>query len=107
MTRFAALIAATALAASPAVAGTYSAKPAAVPAAKKIIGKDISWTCGAASCVGSTESSRPLTLCQDLAKRAGRIDSFTADGRALAAAELDKCNASAKGGASTALAKVN
>ena len=107
MTRFAALFAAAALAASPAVAGTYSAKPAAAPAAKKIIGKDVSWSCAGDTCRGSTESSRPLVICQDLAKRAGRIDSFVADGQALAQAELDKCNTSAKDGAPAALARAN
>jgi hypothetical protein len=35
-------------------------------------------------------------LCQSLAKRAGHIDSFIVDGRGFTAAELDRCNASAK-----------
>ena len=50
----------------------------------------------AAACQGATDESRPLVLCQSLAKRAGRLDSFVADGRALSAAELERCNASAK-----------
>jgi hypothetical protein len=107
MTRIAALLAVAAFAAAPAVAGSYSAKPMAAPTATKIIGKDISWACTSDGCRGSTEASRPLVLCQDLAKRAGRLENFTADGRPLAAAELDKCNASAKGGAPAALAKAN
>jgi len=107
MTRFAALFGAATLLAAPAIAGTYSAKPIAAPAATKIIGKDISWTCGAGGCQGSTAASRPLVLCQDLAKRTGRLQSFVADGRALSAAELDKCNASAKDGAPKALANAN
>jgi hypothetical protein len=107
MTRFAAIFSAAALLAAPAMAGSYSAKPLAAPAAAKIIGKDISWTCGAGSCQGSTEASRPLVLCQDLAKRAGRLESFTADGRALGADQLEKCNASAKGGAPKVLAHAN
>ncbi len=107
MIRIAALFAIAALAASPAVAGTYSAKPIAAPAATKIIGKDISWACVGGACQGSTDASRPLVLCQDLAKRAGRLESFVADGRALSTAELDKCNASAKGGAPKALANAN
>jgi hypothetical protein len=106
MKRVAAFIAAAALAA-PAFAGTYSAKPVAAPTSAKIIGKDISWACTSDGCRGTTEASRPLVLCQDLAKRAGRLESFTADGRPLAAAELDKCNASAKDGAAAALAKAN
>ncbi|NUR10227.1 MAG: hypothetical protein HOQ20_00040 [Bradyrhizobium sp.] len=45
-----------------------------------------------------------MVLCQSLAKRAGKIDSFLVDGRAFTAAELDKCNTAAKGDASKALA---
>jgi len=106
MTRFAALIAASALAAAPAAAATYSAKPVAAPSTGKIIGKDISWTVSAGAYVGSTESSRPLVICQDLAKHAGRLESFTANGQPLAGADLDKCNAKA-GGAGTELAHAN
>jgi hypothetical protein len=107
MTRAAAFIAAAILVATPALAGTYSAKPVAAPEATKIIGKDISWVCGANGCTGSTEASRPVILCQDLAKRAGRIESFLADGKPLSAEQLDKCNSAAKGDASASLAKVN
>lgn len=106
MTRTAALIAAAALLAAPAVAGTYSAKPIATPSQTKIIGKDVSWTFSGSAFHGSTDASRPQIICQDLAKRAGRLESFTADGQALSAAELDKCNAKA-GGSPTALAHAN
>lgn len=99
MTRFAALIvAAAALTAAPAVAGTYSAKPSIAPSAARIIARDISWTCGPDACLGNTAESRPVVLCQGLAKRAGQLDSFIADGRAFTTAELAKCNLSAKGG---------
>jgi len=107
MTRFAAILIAAAFLAAPATAGSYSAKPVTAPATAKIIGKDISWACGPDACRGSTDASRPLVLCQDLAKHAGRLQNFVADGRELSAAELDKCNASAKGGAPKALANVN
>ena len=106
MNRVAAFIAAAALAA-PALAGTYSAKPVAAPATAKIIGKDISWKCTADGCRGSTEASRPLVLCQDLAKRAGQLESFVADGRALPADQLAKCNSVAKAGTAPELAKAN
>lgn len=107
MTRFAAIFTAAALLTAPAIAGSYSAKPVTAPATAKIIGKDISWACAAGACNGSTDASRPLVLCQDLAKRAGRLESFIADGQALSPAELDKCNASAKDGDAKTLAKVN
>ncbi len=107
MIRFAALVAAAALTATPALAGTYSAKPVTASTAARIIARDISWTCGPDACQGSTEESRPVVLCQGLAKRAGRLSSFIANGRAFDAAELDKCNVSAKGGATTAPSLAN
>lgn len=107
MKRVAAFIAAASFVAVPAIAGSYSAKPVTAPTSNKIIGKDISWACAGGTCRGSTEESRPLILCQDLAKRAGRIESFVADGQALSADELAKCNSAAKDGAAPALAKAN
>ena len=107
MNRVAAFIAAASFLAAPAFAATYSAKPIAAPAAGKIIGKNISWSCAGDTCRGSTEASRPLVLCQDLAKRAGRLESFTADGQALSAEQLAKCNSAAKNGAPAELARAN
>lgn len=77
-------------------AASYSAVPASPTSEAKIIGRDISWRCGPDSCAGSTDASRPLVLCQGLAKKAGRIDKFVADGRALDEPELAACNAFAK-----------
>ena len=106
MTRSAALFALAALAAAPAMAGTYSAKPAVQPDTARIVGKNIVWTCAAGSCRGTTEASRPLVICQNLARHAGRIESFLVDGQPLAADQMAKCNASARGG-STELAKAD
>jgi len=82
-------------AAVPAAASSYMATPA-VPATGRFITRDITWNCGAAACQGATDESRPVVLCESIAKRLGRIDGFLVDGRALAPAELDRCNASAK-----------
>jgi hypothetical protein len=99
------LIAVSALiiASVPAGAATYSAK-LSIPTTQRIIARDISWRCGADACQGATEDSRPAVLCQGLAKRAGRVDSFLVDGRAFTPAELDKCNASAKPAPAQAIA---
>jgi hypothetical protein len=97
-------LSAAALAVSPATAATYSAK-LAVPTSERFIARDITWNCGPDACQGATNESRPLVLCQSLAKRGGRVDSFLVDGRALTAAELDKCNASAKATNSALAAK--
>ena len=107
MNRAAAFIAAASFLAAPAFAATYSAKPAAAPASAKIIGKDISWTWNRQAFVGSTDASRPLVLCQDLAKRTGPLESFAADGKTLSADQLAKCNTAAKEGGTAQLAKVN
>lgn len=90
------------LSAAPAAAATYSATLAA-PANGTIIARDISWNCSGATCQGATENSRPAVLCQSLAKRAGRLDSFAVNGRAFAAAELERCNASARAAPVSAL----
>ena len=97
------VLSAIALGAAPAAAATYSAKLTA-PTTQRIIARDISWNCGTDACQGATQESRPAVLCQGLAKRAGRVDSFLVDGRAFTAAELDKCNASAKPAAAQAIA---
>jgi hypothetical protein len=91
------------VAAAPVAAANYSATLES-PASGRFIARDITWNCGPSACQGATEESRPVVLCQSLAKRAGRIDSFLVDGRALAAADLDRCNASAKGARPQAVA---
>lgn len=89
--------------ASPALAASYSANPEQ-PATGRFIDRDISWSCGGATCMGATTESRPLVLCQGLAKQAGRLGSFTVNGRPLDTAQLDRCNASAKGAKAQELA---
>ena len=89
--------------AAPAAATSYSAKLAA-PTTQRFIARDITWACGSAACQGSTAESRPAVVCQSLAKRAGRIESFVVDGRAFGTSELDRCNASARGQKASSLA---
>lgn len=101
-----ALIAAAALFAAPAVAGTYTATPASPATAGKVVARDIAWTYAGGTYTGRTAESRPLVLCQGLAKKVGRLNGFTADGRAFGAEELAKCNGFAAGG-SAAIAKAD
>jgi hypothetical protein len=91
------------LAAAPTAAANYSAK-LTIPTSGRFIARDISWNCGPAACQGATEESRAAVLCQSLAKRVGRVESFVVDGRAFTAAELDRCNALAKAAPAQALA---
>jgi hypothetical protein len=103
MTRPLFAISAALLAAVPAGAATYSAKPVA-PVSQRFIAGDIVWSCGPAACQGATDESRPAVLCQSLSRRVGRLESFIVDGRAFASAELDRCNAWAPPQANSALA---
>ena len=91
------------VAAAPAIAANYSAN-LEQPATGRFIASDIRWQCGGATCTGATSESRPLVLCQGLAKQAGRIGSFAVNGRPLAADQLERCNASAKAAKSSELA---
>ena len=104
MIRILTALSAAALAAVPAAAATYSAKPLK-PVEQRIIARDIVWRCGPAACLAASDSSRPAVICQSLAKRAGSLESFIVDGRAFDSAELDRCNAFAPREASDALAR--
>jgi hypothetical protein len=103
MFRSALILSALAIAAAPAAAANYSAKLAA-PTTGRFIARDIVWACGADACQGATQESRPVVLCQSLAKQAGKVDSFLVDGRAFTPAELDKCNTAARADAGKAFA---
>jgi hypothetical protein len=93
--------------AAPAAAATYVGKPVTPAAEGKFVSRDIIWNYAGGSYQGSTSESRPLVLCQSLAKRAGRLESFTVNGRAFADADLAKCNAVAPQAAEPALAEAN
>lgn len=100
------LLATLALAA-PAAAATYVGKPAQPVTEARFVARDIVWTQAGTTYRGSTNDSRPLVLCQSLAKRAGRLESFTVNGSAFAEADLAKCNAVAPQPAAPALAEAN
>ena len=104
MSRYLPLLLGLIVTAAPAGAANYSAT-LVTPSAGKFIARDITWNCGAAACQGATADSRPVVLCQSLAKHAGRVQSFLVDGRAFTPMELDRCNASAKDQPAQALAQ--
>lgn len=95
------------LLAAPASAATYSAKTLHPAADSRIIARDIVWNCIAGACRGSTQESRPLVLCQSLAKKAGPLASFAVNGRPIAETELNRCNAAAPAGSAAAIANAN
>jgi hypothetical protein len=103
MVRFLAFSSLLVVVASPVTAASYTAKLAA-PTTQRIIARDVTWQCGADACQGATAESRPVVLCESLAKHAGKVDSFLVDGRAFSEAELATCNAALKVPAAKALA---
>jgi hypothetical protein len=104
MHRSVSLLLGLAIASAPAAAANYSATLAA-PASGRFIARDITWNCGAAACQGATGESRPVVLCQSLAKKVGRIEAFLVDGRSFTPAELERCNASARSQSAQSLAQ--
>ena len=54
-------LSAAALAVSPVLAATYSAKLAA-PTSERFIARDITWKCGPDACQGATDESRPVVV---------------------------------------------
>ena len=97
MTRLVALAAALTLAA-PAAAGTYSATPQNPAKVGTVVTRDLAWTQKNGVFVGRTDQSRPIVLCQALAKKVGPLSRFAVDGRPLTGAELAKCNGLRGGG---------
>lgn len=91
------------LAPVPAAASVYSAT-LGTPINERLISRDIVWSCSTSVCQGATDESRPAVICQSLARQAGKVGSFIADGRAFTPAELDKCNTAAKADNGKALA---
>jgi hypothetical protein len=91
------IVIAFALASSPAFASShYHAQPAAKPEATKLVLRDTVWKCGDAGCAATKSNSRPGIVCALLVKKVGSLKSFTVGGAALAAPELEKCNARAE-----------
>lgn len=85
----AALFPATAGAAS---GGYYRAELASPAPTGKFVARGIVWSCDGANCVAGRGTSRPQIMCASLAKAAGEVKSFTADGKALEAEDLARCN---------------
>ena len=64
---------------------------APVTAAKPIVSGTV-FNCAGSNCAAGKATSRPAIVCARLAKEVGEVAAFTANGKALAAEELAKCN---------------
>ena len=83
--------------AAPAFAQTYyRAEPAAPPAQVRLVARDNVWSCGSGACTSGRNASRPAIVCASLARQVGALRSFSVEGRAFAAEELESCNRRAR-----------
>lgn len=90
----AATLALLGLAAPAAAAGGnfYRAELAQPASDARFVSRDVVWVCDGASCTAGRGTSRPVIMCAALAKKAGPVASFVADGKALEADDLARCN---------------
>lgn len=79
-------------AASAAGGGYYRAELASPAQTGKFVARGIVWSCEGTNCVAGRGTSRPQIMCAGLAKEAGAVKSFAADGKALEAEDLARCN---------------
>lgn len=79
--------------AASAAGGAYYRAELATPAAKdRFVSRGVVWTCTGTSCVAARGTSRPAIMCSTLAKDAGEVKAFVADGKPLEADALARCN---------------
>ena len=79
--------------ATPALADNYyRAEPAAQPAQLRFVARDNIWRCGEAGCTSTRTATRPAIVCSALAREVGALRSFSVEGRAFGADELENCN---------------
>ena len=87
-----------ALIATPAFAAGFQAETGSQPPQTHFVARDSIWRCAGTVCVSSNETStRPAIVCAALARQVGALRSFSANGRAFGAEELQACNARARG----------
>lgn len=81
--------------AQPRSGGFYSATLAAPTDATRAIAGGVVWNCAGTDCTAPRGTSRPAVMCARLAREVGTVSAFTANGEALDAAALERCNAAA------------
>ncbi|WP_085811044.1 hypothetical protein [Sphingomonas sp. TZW2008] len=91
----AALLAAAGASAQP-TDGAYVATPVAAPAKTTLMTRDTAWKLRDGAFVTVNAPMREMAACQLVARDAGLLSGFTANGKAFDAAQLDACNAKAK-----------
>jgi hypothetical protein len=99
---FAAAAAGLALLSTPSFAADLGAVKLAAPVAKtvKVIADSAVYICTGDACSGAAQKPPTVRGCKAIVKEAGAVVSYEADGRALSAEDLAKCNAVAEAKAS-------
>ena len=93
MIRILPLIALATLSTAAAAASNYQATLSVPAAQSKLISSERIWSCDGLACVaGGEATSAAARICARLAREVGPVASFTAQGRALDAAQLAACN---------------
>ncbi|SEJ37766.1 hypothetical protein SAMN05428950_1012019 [Sphingomonas sp. OV641] len=92
----AAILAAAGVSAAP--RATYVATPVAAPTKNHLITRDTAWQVRDGAYVATNAPVREMIACQLVAQNAGALTSFSVNGEAFDGAELESCNAKAKGG---------
>ena len=86
-----------ALVSTPAFASGFQAETGSQPSQGRFVARDSIWRCTGTSCVSTNETpTRPAIVCMALARQVGALRSFSANGRAFGAEELQACNARAR-----------
>jgi hypothetical protein len=68
------------------------------PAPKaRLIAHGLLWHCEGTRCIAAPGDSRPLVLCEALARVTGPISSFATSGEGLNPNQIDRCNRAADG----------
>lgn len=73
----------------------YSATLATAAEAPRTVAGGVVWSCAGTDCSAPRGTSRPGVMCARLVREVGAVTAFTANGEALDAAALERCNASA------------
>lgn len=81
--------------AQPRSGGFYTATLAAPTEATRAIAGGVVWNCAGTDCTAPRGTSRPGVMCARLVREVGAVSAFVANGEALDAAALERCNASA------------
>ena len=75
-------------------AGPFQAEPTARPSQERFVARDNVWRCADAGCSSTNAPRRaPRSSASSLVREVGALRSFSVDGRAFGADELEACNA--------------